>query len=67
LTSLNNIYKKLNLGFDNLVEFPKFGKVCEENKNFRELSCENYIIYYKIEIQYIVIHRIIDSRVNFRK
>jgi len=36
---VKNISKKFKSSFNNLKLYPKFGKICFENNNFRELIC----------------------------
>ncbi|NQZ85726.1 MAG: type II toxin-antitoxin system RelE/ParE family toxin [Nanoarchaeales archaeon] len=63
LNSANKIKTELRDDIKTLKKFPKLG--IEHKNNFRKLPCGRYLILYKIINNSVIIHRIIDTKMNF--
>ncbi len=57
---------RLRYVFDMLAEFPRMGRSTEDLRGgFFRFRCESHMIFYTVEVDHIVIQRVLHGRADF--
>lgn len=63
------IVKNIMERYSKLTEFPNMGvtlsNLIDIKTNFRYLICDTYIVFYKVDQEYVSIYRILSSRQDY--